>query len=124
MRGKKILIVDNDEAQLKETREALHNDKLEVVTHRFGFGVVALASELQPDLVLIEINIPALSGDKLVSLLRTNDDTRHLQIVFYSSDDEDSLREIARTCDVQGYICKIDILNLKYKVNHYLSAIA
>lgn len=125
MRGRKtILIVNNDDRQLKVAAEALRDEKLEIVTHRCGFGVMALASELQPDLVLLNLDMPAFTGDKLASLLRSNDDTRHIQIVFYSSDDEDSLRETSRICDVEGYIYKTDIRNLKKEVNHYLGGLA
>ncbi|HUI46870.1 MAG TPA: response regulator [Nitrospirota bacterium] len=120
IKRKKILVVDDDEMHLRVTKEILRDENIEVVTHQCGFGVMALASEFQPDLLLIDVNMPALSGDKLASLLRTNEYTRNIEIVFYSSDDEESLREIVKSCNVRGYICKGDIVDLKNKVNHYL----
>jgi PleD family two-component response regulator len=122
IKRKKILVVDDDEMHLRVTREILRDEKFEVVTHQCSFGVMALASEFQPDLLLLDVNMPALSGDKLALLLRENEHTRNIQVVFYSSDDEENLREIVKACDVQGYICKGDIVDLKNKVNHYLAA--
>lgn len=118
---KKVLVVDDDELHLYTARELLKDDRFDVITHQHGFGVTSLMKQLQPDLVLLDINMPALSGDKLTTLLRSNSDTSHVPIVFYSSNDEDSLRECVVTHGVRGYICKGDINNLKKSVNQYLN---
>jgi two-component system OmpR family response regulator len=123
---KKILLVDDDEMHLYTTKELLQDEHCEVITHKsnYGIGVTNLVRELQPDLILLDVNMPGLSGDKLAKLLRDSDDTNHVPIVFYSSNDEDSLREIVSTCDVRGYICKGDPVELRRKVDHYLSMAA
>jgi CheY-like chemotaxis protein len=117
---KKILVVDDDELHLDMARELLQDDRVEVLTHHNGYGVPERVRALQPDLVLVDINMPGLSGDRLARLLRDSDETNHVPIVFYSSNDEDSLREIVSTCDVRGYICKGDPVELRKKVNKYL----
>jgi CheY-like chemotaxis protein len=118
---KRILVVDDDEMLLDITKQLLQNEYYEIITHHEGKGVMNLVIQVQPDLVLLDINMPVLSGDTLAMLLRANTDTRHIRIVFYSSNDEDSLRECVSTCGVHGYICKGDILNLRNKVDQYLS---
>ncbi len=117
---KKVLVVDDDEMHLYTTKELLQNERIEVVTHKNGFGVTTLVRELQPDLVLLDINMPALSGDNLAALLRANGNTTQVPIVFHSSNDEDSLRELAKTHGVRGYICKGDVAELRNKVDQYL----
>jgi len=117
---KTILIVDDDEMLLDITKELLKDDRFEIITQHEGVGVMNLVSQLQPDLVLLDINMPLLSGDSLALLLRANVHTRHTRIVFYSSNDEDSLRESVSACGVHGYICKGDILSLRTKVDQYL----
>lgn len=118
---KRILLVDDDEMLLDVTKALLENERFEIITQHEGLGVINLVSRLQPDLVLLDINMPVLSGDHLAMLLRANVDTSHIRIVFYSSNDEDSLRESVSACGVHGYICKGDILNLSKKVDQYLS---
>ncbi len=81
-----------------------------------------LVSQLQPDLVLIDINMTVLSGDMLSMLLRSSKDTSHIRLVFHSSNDEYSLRESVSACDVHGYICKGEIANLRKKIDQYLSS--
>jgi len=121
MRNKKtVLVVDDDEMHLYTTKELLQDERIEVLTHKNGFGVTNLVRELKPDLVLLDINMPALSGDSLAALLLANGNTSGVPIVFHSSNDEDSLRGLAKTHGVRGYICKGDVAGLRNKVNQYL----
>lgn len=121
MRNKKtVLVVDDDEMHLYTTKELLQDERITVHTHLNGFGVTNLVRELQPDLVLLDINMPALSGDNLAALLHANDSTARVPVVFHSSNDEDSLRKIAAIHGARGYICKGDIAGLRNKVSGYL----
>ena len=117
---KKILVVDDDEILLDVTKELLADEKYEIITHREGIGVLNLVSQLQPDLVLLDINMPFLPGDALAMHMKAVSDMDHVRIVFYSSNDEDSLRESVSACGVHGYICKGDIANLRNHVDRFL----
>jgi CheY-like chemotaxis protein len=120
---KRILLVDDDEVLLDVMKALLENERYGIITQHEGLGVINLVSQHQPDLVLLDINMPVLSGDHLAMLLRANVDTSHIRIVFYSSNDEDSLRESVSACGVHGCIFKGDILNLHEKVDQYLSVL-
>jgi CheY-like chemotaxis protein len=117
---KKIVVVDDDEMHLQIAKEFLQDEQIEVMTHQNGTGAFDRVSTIRPDLVLIDVNMPGLSGDKLAVLIRACNDTSHIPVVFYSSNDEQSLREIVSTCDAHGYICKGDFNNLRKKVSQYL----
>ncbi|MEW6586060.1 MAG: response regulator [Nitrospirota bacterium] len=120
---KKILIIDDDEKHLLATKEILENEGYEVLVHDLGFGSTNLIKEVQPDLVLLDINMPGLSGDRLAALLKENRYTRHTAVIFYSSNDEQSLREAVRKTGIQGYICKGDMIRLREQVSFYLGQI-
>jgi CheY-like chemotaxis protein len=117
---KKVLVVDDDELHLYTTKELLESNHIEVITHQSWLGVTNRVKELQPDLVLLDINMPALSGDKLAEIIKPYCDAGRTPIVFHSSNDEDSLRELVNTHGVRGYICKGNIAELKNKVHRYL----
>jgi CheY-like chemotaxis protein len=117
---KKILIVDDDELHLYTTRELLQEERFEVFTHKNGFGVTHLVNMLQPDLVLLDVHMPGLSGDQLASLLRADSGAANVPVVFHSSNDEDSLRESVSLYGAKGYICKGNVADLKKKVHQYL----
>lgn len=120
MDKKKVLVVDDDDVHLYTTRELLQEEQFEVVTHKNGFGVTNLVRMLQPDLVLLDINMPGLSGDNLAGLLRANDGTGATKVIFHSSNDERSLRESVARHGVTDYICKGNIADLRKKVRYHL----
>lgn len=119
---KTILVVDDDELLLKVTRELLQDEQTDVVTHRNAVGVANRVSLLQPDLVLLDVNMPSLSGETVSLLLKSDEGTRDIPIVFYSGNDEDGLRDSAMAYGARGYICKGNIVELRRKVACYLDS--
>lgn len=117
----RILIVDDDAKHALGTREILQMEGYEVFSHGNPFGTTQAVRDVMPDLVLLDINMPALSGEKLSSILKANEATRGVPIVFYSSNDEDSLRTSVSELGVVGYICKGDPVSLRRKVAYYLA---
>ena len=115
---KKILVVDDDDLHLYTTKELLQDEHWEVMTYKSnnGIGVTTFVKDTQPDIILLDVNMPGLSGDQLAKLLRW----RNAPFIFYSSNDEESLRESASKYGARGYICKGEIAELKNKVKHYL----
>jgi CheY-like chemotaxis protein len=117
---KKVLVVDDDDMHLYTTKGLLQNDRIEVTTHKNWLGVTNVVRSLEPDLVLIDINMPALSGDKLADIIKPYCNAIKAPILFHSSNDEDSLSELAKAHGVDGYICKGNIIDLRCKVDLHL----
>lgn len=118
---KTILVIDDDEKLLMSTKEILENDGYKVFTHKLGFGATSTIKLVKPDLVLLDVNMPGLSGDSVAGLLNSYEATKNVPIVFYSSNDEDILRRAVSVHKVRGYISKGDIFDLRKKVQHYLN---
>jgi CheY-like chemotaxis protein len=87
-----------------------------LITQTQPFGSTNAVIRLQPDLVLLDVNMPALSGDRLAEVLRANAYTRNVMVVLHSSNDEDHLRTTARRLGLDGYICKGSPATLRTKV--------
>jgi CheY-like chemotaxis protein len=119
---KMILVVDDDVKHLLTAKDLLESMGYEVRIHQFAFGVSNVVREQRPDLVLLDMNMPGLSGEKLSQLLLANSKTRDIPVVFYSSNDEDSLRRAVLEHGVKGYIAKGDVFDLRKKVARYLEA--
>jgi CheY-like chemotaxis protein len=115
------MVIDDDEIHLYTTRELLSSDRIEVVTHQGAFGATNRVKEVKPDLLLLDVNMPALSGGNLADILNPLCMELNTPIVFYSSNDEDTLRELVTAHGAKGYICKGDIATLRKKVNEYLA---
>lgn len=116
----KVLVVDDDDIHLYTTRELLEAEQYDVITHKNGFGVTNIVKNEQPDLVLLDVNMPGLSGEALAALLANNSDTSTAKVIFYSSNDEISLRASAARHGAVDYICKGNISDLRKKVRRHL----
>jgi len=122
--GKRILIIDDDISHLLTAKEILESEGYTVNTHNQAFGSSVIARQLEPDLILLDINMPGLSGDRLAQIIGRNLNSSNVPIIFYSSNDEDSLRKAVGQYGIYGvkdYVCKGDSYDLRKKVARCLS---
>ena len=122
--GKKILIIDDDNSHILTAKGILESEGYMVSSHNQALGPTVIAKQLNPDLILLDINMPGLSGDKLAQVIGRNLNSSNVPIIFYSSNDEDSLRKAVgqyRFYGVKDYICKGDPYDLRRKVASVLS---
>ncbi|MGC2422861.1 MAG: response regulator [Nitrospirota bacterium] len=120
MEKKKILIIDDDERLLMTTKEIMENAGYEAHTHSQALGSTNVIKDLKPDLILIDINMPALSGESLAQVIKNTKSCKDIPIAFLSSNDEDSLRKLAAEHGLRGYICKGNLYELRTKVAEFL----
>jgi len=101
----RVLVVDDDQDQLVLAERTLSAYGFEVRTHRSSMGVSNLVRTSAPDLVLLDVNIPALTGDKVLALARAQA-PMNTRFILYSASDESKLRALARESGADGYITK------------------
>lgn len=89
----RVLVVDDDQDVLVMLGDALRARGYEVATARDGREAVDLAESFEPDVALVDVVLPDVSGITLASLLRgaTPEDGRP-RIVAYSGSDVLKLR--------------------------------
>jgi CheY-like chemotaxis protein len=121
--SKRILLIDDDIAHLVSTRGLLEAEGYVVFTHTQGFGTTNLVKQIRPDLVLLDVNMPGLSGENLAGVLKANSATRDTAVFFYSSNDEDVLRAAVKRFGVDGYVSKGNTAQLRTKVAQFLGAV-
>ena len=81
----KILVVDDTDTNIKLLRALLKGAGYEVVTATCGQeGLTAAATE-QPDLILLDIMMPDLTGYEVCQRLRGTPETRQTPIVFLTA---------------------------------------
>jgi len=82
--SKKILVVD-DEIELIEAMEsALKAEKYEVITALDGTEGLKRAQNEKPDLIVLDIQMPVMSGDEMAQSLKDNKETKDIPIIFLS----------------------------------------
>ncbi len=100
-----ILIVDDEPLILEMTSRLLSESGYKVHTCHMWPTVANVVREHEPDLILLDYNMPGLRGDDLCTILKRNiaPDTK---IVLFSSEEENDLVRIMAGCGADGYIKK------------------
>jgi len=104
----RIMVVDDDRIVLAITRARLEGAGYEVITRDEGIGTIRAICEEQPDLVLLDISMPAISGESIAELAQKANGARDTAIVFHSGGGLVSLQRKAREAGVLGAIPKTE----------------
>ena len=118
----KILIIDDDPTHLLYTQEILEAEGHHVVVNRTGFGATLKVLRERPDVVLLDVNMPGLSGETVAGLLEQCQRERKFAVYLYSSNDEESLRKESLRLGTSGYVMKGDPVKLRDSVGRALAA--
>jgi CheY-like chemotaxis protein len=109
MLGKSILLVDDDPLILDTARRLLEHADFNVVVYTEGFNATNFAARALPDLVLMDVNMPFLSGDNLIGLFKRHPVLKDVPIVLFSSNEESQLRSMAASVGAIGFISKSEM---------------
>lgn len=101
----RVLVVDDDKDQTELTGRYLRGSGFVVEVTNGAFGVSNLVRNFAPDVVLLDVEIPALSGDRLLTLAR-REAPLSTKFVLFSAWDEGRLRKLARESNAHGYVPK------------------
>lgn len=116
----KILLIDDNEYDLRTTKEILEKAGYMVIQNSGWLGVTKSIKFLNPDLVLLDVNMPALSGDNLYDLISSYIKAKKIPVLFYSSIDETYLKKLKIMKGATDYIIKGDIFQLYKKISLYI----
>ncbi len=96
MEKKKILFIDDETDLLAIMKMNLERTgKYEVmVLPGADETIVSQVREFGPDVILLDIRMPLLSGDQVCRLLQKNEETRRIPIISLSALDTDKDREM------------------------------
>lgn len=106
----KIVLIDDDPELLNTARRLLESGGFEVQTYDRAFNASNFVARASPDLVLMDVNMPFLSGDQLAEIFSHDNELGEIPVVFFSSNDEHSLRTLVKDKNAVGYIQKSDLL--------------
>ena len=103
---KKILIVDDERDILKALMIRLQGAGYEVVTAFDGAQGIFMAHKEKPDLILLDIRMPAGDGFSVVEKLKHSPSTFSIPVIFLTGSPEKDSEERAMTLGARFYIKK------------------
>lgn len=110
---KKYILVCDDDAGIVDVASIILEEKgYEVATVSRGEDVIQAIKGRLPDLILLDLWMPGITGDKITRRLKSSHKTKNIPIIIFSANRD--TEEIARNAGANGFICKpFDITDLE-----------
>lgn len=117
MSASKVLIVEDNELNMKLFHDLLEAHGVETVETRDGKNVLELARQHKPDLILMDIQLPEISGLDVTKMLKEDEELKSIPVIavtaFAMKGDEQKIREGG--CE--------DYISKPISVGHFLEVI-
>ena len=125
MKTSRVLIIDDNDLNIQLTSFVLHHASFCVESASDGANGLQKIADFEPDLILMDIQMPDMDGVALTRRLKSCASTRHIAVVAFTAHamkgDERKMRKAG--CD--GYISKpIDVRTLANQVRGYCASAA
>lgn len=101
-----ILVVDDEQDTLEVLRLWLAKHNYEVLTASSGKETLAVALTQQPDLILLDVMMPSLSGIDVCRQLRGREETSHIPVILITAFDPSVGRVEALMAGATDYVTK------------------
>jgi two-component system cell cycle response regulator DivK len=112
--AKKVLIVEDNELNMKLFHDLLDSQGYETLQTREGLEALSIAREHRPDLILMDIQLPEISGLEVTKWLKEDEDLASIPVVavtaFAMKGDEERIRQggceayISKPISVTGFL--------------------
>lgn len=120
MQKNKILIFDDDEAILKVLQLVLSTAGYDIRLSKTSHNIIEEVSSFNPDIILMDHNIPEIGGIEAIKLLRENSKFSQIPVLYISA--SNNIEEYKETSGANDFIKKpFDIDDLETMVSRYLN---
>lgn len=116
--AKKILIVEDNELNMKLFHDLLEVHGYETLQTKDGREVIGLAKEHHPDLILMDIQLPEVSGLEVTRWIKDDEELKSIPVIavtaFAMKGDEEKIRSggceayIAKPISVSNFLETIE----------------
>lgn len=118
-----ILFIEDDEIILRALYLAFHEGDYTIATATDGESGLKMTERLKPDLVLLDLIIPKLSGFDYLKAMKANPDIKDIPVIVLSNLGDDESIEKATKLGAEDYFVKAntDLSELTKKVQKFLN---
>lgn len=119
---KKILLVEDDEALAAVYKSRLELEGFETKEVNNGEKALSAAIEFRPDLVLLDIMMPKISGFDVLDILRNTPETANIRVIMLTALSQPKDKEKAQALGVDDYLVKSQVVigDVVERIRHHL----
>lgn len=119
---KKILLVEDDDALASVYQTRLQAEGFDVKRVPNGEDALATALQYHPDLILLDVMMPRVSGFDVLDILRNTPDTTNIKVIMLTALSQDTDRQRAESLGVDDYLVKsqVVIADVVVKIKQHL----
>lgn len=117
MGQKRILIADDEEALVETLGDLLESRGFEVLAAYEGVRTIELVNKEKPDLIILDLNMPAGTGQSVLEAIRNRPSTRSIPVIVLTGAGLPQLKDELIKLGAQAYIEK------PYKADEILDTI-
>lgn len=115
-----VLIVDDDEI-IRLTLEAMLTEYVEVVTLSESDAVIPFCQTHIPDLILLDVQMPGMSGLELCEIIKSHPATEHIPVIFITSTYDVQSQNNCWEAGANDFIAKpVNASTLFHRVHNHL----
>lgn len=121
--SKRILLVEDDDALASVYITRLQAENFEIRRVNNGEDALATALTFKPDLVLLDVMMPKVSGFDVLDILRNTPETGNLKIIMLTALSQQSDKDRAEALGVDDYLVKsqVVIADVVERIRHHLA---
>ena len=102
----KILVIDDDQDLVRAMRLRLRSQGYEIATASDGYAAIAVAQKERPDLILLDLGLPAGGGFVVLERLQSSDALSAIPVIVVSARDPQVNEERALKAGAAAYFQK------------------
>ena len=107
---KKILLVEDEIALASVYMTRLVAEGYEVEAVSDGQSAITRAMQMQPDLILLDVMIPKVSGIQVLKTLRGDGSTKNIKVIMLTALSQDNYKDQAEMLGISGYLVKSQVV--------------
>jgi DNA-binding response OmpR family regulator len=107
---KKILLVEDDDSLASVYQTRLQAEGFDLRRVPNGEEALAAAIEYKPDLILLDVMMPKVSGFDVLDILRNTPETTNVKVIMLTALSQDSDKERAESLGVDDYLVKSQVV--------------
>lgn len=108
--SKKILLVEDDDALASVYQTRLLAEGFDLRRVPNGEDALAAALEYKPDLILLDVMMPKVSGFDVLDILRNTPETINVKVIMLTALSQDTDKQRAESLGVDDYLVKSQVV--------------